>query len=721
MLTARLILLASTILAASAASAQSPGSVGGAPGAVPPADSVPAGQQPIDRATPADSGQLADIVVTARKRLESINTVPLAMTAVTAATIERAGVSSVEKLNTLVPSFTQVPAQDPGTNVITIRGITQVRFGEPPVALVVDGVQASSPDEGAQTLTDIERIEVLKGPQGATYGRNAIGGAINITTKTPTNSMATEASVTAGNGGYYQVFGGSSGPIVADKLLYRVSGSYTNFDGLIRNRTLDRKVDKTESYDFRGRLIFKPTERLSFDLRSNFEHLNGGSAYYYPITGNDRINGVYPVVSNRAGRGERRLRDFSLKIDYDLGGPTLTSISAYSYTRAATLGQDLDFFPYPLQPGFGGLTLFQDRKVRGLSQELRLTSASSGPLRWLVGAYYLNTHRDVDSEVHLDLGPGTAADVGPILSNLPERNRNNAYALFASVDYDISSKMKISVGLRQDWDDRHQTNPITASEVSRTFKALQPKASLSYFLQPDKMLYISAGRGFRSGGFNQQSTLFGREYGAEIANTYEGGTKLSLANRKVQLNGAVFYTTQRNVQVYRFDAATGAQGILTIRKAHHYGIEGDLNARVSRALSINLGGSLIESKIDNYDGTNLYRGNKLPHVNGFQYNAGVQYDRKMSDRIDITARADFSSYGDLYWFIDNAAKQQQVRLVNARVIITRVPFSLTLAAENLFSRRYNTDYFSSFFAGTPTDVGYPNEPRQFTAKIAFKF
>ena len=715
------LLLASTILSASAALAQSPGSVAGAPGAVPPPDAVPAGAQAIDRAAPADSGQLEDIVVTARKRRESVNTVPLAVTAVTAATIERAGVNSIEKLNTLVPSFTQVPAQDPGTNVITIRGITQVRFGEPPVALVVDGVQASSPDEGTQTLTDIERIEVLKGPQGSTYGRNAIGGAINITTKTPTNRMENEASVTGGNGGFYQIFGGSSGPIIDDTLLYRVSGSYTNFDGLIRNDTLERKVDNHKSYNFRGRLIFKPSDRLSFDLRGNYEHLNGGSAFYYPIPADSDINDVYPVVSNRAGRGERRLRDFSLKVDYDLGGPTLTSISAYSYTRAATLGQDLDFFPYPLAPGFGGLTLSQDRKVRGLSQEVRLTSASTGSLRWLVGAYYLNTHRDVDSEVHLDLGPDTAADTGPILSNLPERNRNDAYALFANVDYDISEALKLSLGLRQDWDNRHQTNPISGSEVSRTFKALQPKVSLSYFFAPDKMVYVSAGRGFRSGGFNQQSALFDREYGAETANTYEGGTKLSLADRKVQLNGAVFYTTQRNVQVYRFDANTGAQGILTIRKAHHYGIEGDLNARVTRGISLNLGGSLIDSKIDNYDGTDLYRGNKLPHVNGFQYNAGLQYDTKVSKRVNITARADLSSYGDLYWFIDNAAKQHQVRLVNARLIIEDAPFSLTLSAENLFNRRYDTDYFSSFFAGTPTDVGYPNEPRQFTAKLAVRF
>ena len=122
----------------------------------------------------AQETQLEEILVTGRKREEVLTTVPVAITAVTAETLENSGVTSLQGMGTMVPSFTLTPAQDPGTNVISIRGITQVRFGEPPVALVVDGVQASSPDEGTQDLYDIERIEILKGPQGSTYGRNAM-------------------------------------------------------------------------------------------------------------------------------------------------------------------------------------------------------------------------------------------------------------------------------------------------------------------------------------------------------------------------------------------------------------------------------------------------------------------------------------------------------------------------------------------------------------------
>ena len=671
-------------------------------------------------AAPADDGQLEEILVTARKREESLNDVPLSVSAVTSATIERAGITSIEKLNTLVPSFTQVPAQDPGTNIITIRGITQVRFGEPPVALVVDGVQASSPDQGTQELTDIERIEVLKGPQGSTYGRNAIGGAINIVTKTPTNDVENQFSAEIGQGLYYRLFGASSGPIVDDVLLYRVSAAYKNNEGRIRNETLDRKVDDYEAVSLRGRLLYTPTDVLTLDLRGSYEDLDGGSAYYFPIFPGQEINDVQPVIANRDGKGERRLRDVSLKVDYDFDGVTFTSITAYAYARAATLGQDLDFLPFPLAPGFGGLILDQDRRVKSWSEEVRLTSRSDTRLRWLLGGYYLNTHRDVASSAFLDLGPNT--DTHAVrLSFLPERNRNNAYAVFGTLDYDIAEALKLSLGLRQDWDDRNQTNPATSSRVSHVFKALQPKASLSYFFDDDRMVYVSAGRGFRSGGFNAESQIFPRQYGSEIANTYEAGSKLSLAGHTVQLNLAAFYTDQKNVQFYRWDSQSAAQGILTIRDAYHYGVEGDVTARVGPGLRLFAGGSLIDSKVQDFNGSPLWRGNELPHINGWKYNLGAQYDQPVTDTLTAGFRIDYSAFGDLYWFVDNLAKQKPVHLVNARISLERAPWSLTLSAENLFNKRYNTDYFSSFFAGTPTDVGFPNNPRQLTAKLAVRF
>lgn len=691
---------------------------------------VPAfAQEPVEGEAVTDAAtaeiehddRIDTIVVTARKREESLNDIPLAVSAFTSEHIERAGIDDIEDLTTLVPAFSQVPAQDPGTNIITIRGITQVRFGEPPVALVVDGVQASSPDQGTQELVDIERIEVLKGPQGSTYGRNAIGGAINIITREPTNEFENRLSAEVGEGLYYRLFGSSSGPIVDDVLRYRLSAAYSDDEGRITNKNLGRKVDNLETLTLNGRLIWNVTDHLTADLRGRIENADGGSAYYYPLYPGQDTNDVQPVVANRDGDGIRRLRDVSLKLDYEFdSGISLTSISAFAYVKAATIGQDLDFLPYPLQPGFGGLILDQTRRTESVSEEIRLTSSSDGPFRWLVGAYYLHTDRDVDSAAYLDAtgsGPYRAVQ----LSYLPERNDNDAYALFATLDYDISDRWALSLGLRQDWDARHQTNPANESEIDDTFKSLQPKASISYFFTSDNMVYASAARGFRSGGFNAQSNIFPRQYDAEIANTYEMGTKLSLADGRVQLNMAAFYTDQKNVQFYRWDSVSAAQGILTIDDGYHYGVEGDLTAGIGRGFRLFAGGSLIESEIQDYNGTDLYKGNDLPHINGWKYYLGGEYETALTDYIDAIVRLDYSAFGDLYWFVDNLEKQDPVHLVNARMTIEKEPWTLTVSAENLFNKRYNTDYFSSFFAGTPTDVGFPNQPRQVNVKIGVQF
>lgn len=122
-----------------------------------------------------------------------------------------------------------------------------------------------------------------------------------------------------------------------------------------------------------------------------------------------------------------------------------------------------------------------------------------------------------------------------------------------------------------------------------------------------------------------------------------------------------------------------------------------------------------------FDGSALWRGNKLPHINGWKYNLGAQYEASVAPDVDAIFRMDYSAFGDLYWFVDNLAKQDPVHLVNARLIIERAPWTLTLSAENVFNKRYNIDYFSSFFAGTPTDVGFPNNPRQLNAKLAVRF
>ena len=204
------------------------------------------------------------IEVTSRQRKENIQEVPMAITVFGEQDIEDLGIERAADFISLTPNMTMVEAQNAGTSFITIRGLTQVRNGESPVAISVDGVLQISPNQFNQDLYDIAQIEILKGPQGALYGRNAIGGAINITTKAPTDELTGYAELDLGNGGLKALSGAISGPMT-DTLNYRITASYKDFDGLIDNVYLNEKVDFQQDKNIRGRLsgsqmmIFLPT------------------------------------------------------------------------------------------------------------------------------------------------------------------------------------------------------------------------------------------------------------------------------------------------------------------------------------------------------------------------------------------------------------------------------------------------------------------------------
>src|SRR5690606_19731562 len=203
-----------------------------------------------------NSGGIEEILVTSRKREERLQDVPDTISAFTSETIEGAGIRSVADVAEMVPNLSIVQTQQPGVDFLVIRGVGQARNQEPPVAMVIDGVQLTSSYGLTQELFDVERIEVLKGPQGALYGRNAIAGAINIVTKKPTNEFEGRLTAGVGNGFFWETSGALSGPIVEDRLLFRVAGSYQDFDGNIHNVTQNKDVNFFDTLALRGRLLF---------------------------------------------------------------------------------------------------------------------------------------------------------------------------------------------------------------------------------------------------------------------------------------------------------------------------------------------------------------------------------------------------------------------------------------------------------------------------------
>jgi len=677
-----------------------------------PAHAQAADPQEQAQPEPTEGGDV--IYVTARKRMERLQDIPDSIAAFGADAIVSANIQNVKDVAVRVPNVSIVEAQQPGVALINIRGVGQARNGESPVAVVVDGVQLSNASQITQDLFDIERIEVLKGPQGAVYGRNAIGGAINIVTRQPTNDFDGFVQGSYGTGNDIRASASISGPIIDDKLLFRIAGSFRDFDGDIDSlNTPGRdKANWQKDRNVRASLLARPSEAVTIDLRYARLQTRAGAAYYAPIPAGVSIDAPLPYIGNVPGHASRVLNDWSAKVDVDLGSATLTSVTALSKV-GSFIDEDLDYTP-------ADATAAQQRlKAKNFSQELRISSDGAGPTKWLAGVYFLRSRQTLDTKIFVgaDLLPlfGLPASLAPLLfSTSGAADRNKAYAAFGQISHRFDNGLELTAAARYDVDDRHQTDLIAAGnpQYDTSFKSLQPKASAAYFFNPDAMIYATVAKGFRSGGFNPQARLT-RRYKKEENWNYEAGFKTSLADRKVTLNGAIFYTRIKDRQVYVLDLINSAQTLVNpIPKAEVYGAELELSARPMPGLDLAASVGVTGSKILSYDTSVFaglpsagdFKGNKLPQVAGVSYALSAQYRVEMAGNVALIPRLELNgSGGSYYWEIDNLAKRSSTNLVNARLTVEAGKIAVTAFAENLLKERYVLEYVPAQWSGAAGD------------------
>jgi len=521
------------------------------------------GQTQTKSAAQGAEPTLEEVVVTARKREEALLNVPVTVDAFTQQTIQSAGIEAPRDFVALVPNMTLVEVQNVGNSFITIRGISQARNSEPSVAVLVDGVLEPNPYEFDQELNDVTSIQVLKGPQGALYGRNAIGGAIIINTAEPSDHFEGAAKVGVGNGVSEKAQVAVGGPIdSAGTLKYRASVNFYNTDGYLENTYLDHKADPYRDYSGRLRLLWRPSDQLTADLRFFGDHVET-TAYYYIIPRSDEANPftsfstppnandiTSPIQTNNLGTDTRDVSDIALKLDYAMAPGTFTSITDWDHTKEIDTGDAYDFRPitssifyncpsclgipppYPLPSQGGPFDLSQSQfiDVTTWSQELRFTSNKVGGFAWIAGAYFIHTDRFISTDNIVDRGEGVPRvyrdpivdPTNPFATNtnvtfLADSQSNNAWAVFADATYDFTRQLELDVALRYDEDQRQNTTdtpnqflpaatkPAAYTGLVRkeTFDAVQPKFTLRYKPSDNITLYGGWSRGFRSGGFNQ--------------------------------------------------------------------------------------------------------------------------------------------------------------------------------------------------------------------------
>ena len=708
----------------------------------------------------ADSDQLEEVVVTARKRSESLQNVPVTEDAFTAQTIQSAGIESPRDFVAMVPNMTLVEVQNVGNSFITIRGISQARNSEPSVAVLVDGVLEPNPYEFDQELTDIKEIEVLKGPQGALYGRDAIGGAIIIQTADIADQFEGSTKLGIGNGLSEKAQVAVSGPVdSAGTLKYRAALNFYNTDGYLENTFLDRKADPYRDYSARLRLLWKPDEQWSADLRFYRDRV-GTTAYYYVIpraqesnpfssftTPPDANDITSPIQNQNLGSDYRDITDVALKLDYSPGFGTFTSTSDYNLTKEIDTGDAYDFRSIPdsiaynyffanipaADGGPAGESQSQYIWEQTESEELRFTSNKTNSFSWIAGAYFIHTQRFISTGNLYDRGEGVPAvyqtplidPTNPYATNtnatfLADSQNNNAWALFADATYEFSRQWELDAAIRYDEDQRQNTtdtpeqflaalmdpSAYTGEVRNATFDAVQPKFTLRYKPADDLTFYGGWGRGFRSGGFNQTgvgevAALIDHQPGvhdtfqAEIDDTWEVGAKSQWLDHRLSVNAALYRTESRNGYFFYYDSTTSTQNLGNLN-ALYKGGELETTLRATNWLDLYANFGYTDGRITGMEDPTVI-GNKPPLLTKDTVNAGVQVHAPVADGIRAVARLDYNLIGRTWWDPYNVTSRDPVNLVDLRAGLEGERWTLTAWSKNLTNKIYNAEYSAGGF------------------------
>ena len=664
---------------------------------------------------------LDEIIVTSRYRAEKLSDVPDSITAFTTGDIERHQVDRVNRVASLTPNLRFSDDQEVGVSTLVIRGIRQNRgTGQPPVSFRIDGVSATNNLLTTQELFDLEGVDVLRGPQGALYGRNAIGGAVLISTRQPTETPEYGLRFKAAEGQDYTLAGSASGPI-SDDVLYRASFRVQDREGQLRNSYLNNEyVDYKESTAFRGKLLITPGDKLTIDLRGQYLDQDGGSGYFMP--GSDFFLPLpppnppiivdvpeYEIQSNKLGESFVKAAEVSAKIDYDLGWATLTSVTSFTDVDSGN-DQDLD------QTFVEAIDILVIDESETFAQELRLVSPDNRVLRWVAGVSYF------DQDRFRSLGTTFLGNViPPAAQDLELAN----FAAFGNLSYDITDDLELTLALR--WDE--ETPKDLTQGRSSTFTELQPKASIAYNFSEGMLGYITVGKGFRAGGFNNLApgSNFQPGFDKESLISYESGVKFNAYGGKLRGAVSLFFIDYDDQQYFLFDQ-TGTQANINVKKSEIMGGELELTAQPTDSFLLNFGFGFTDSEIVEYDDipgvlvpASEIVGKNVPGAPVVSASLAMQHTASFGNGMDLVSRADFEHRGKTYWTLDNLDTQSAYNLTNLSVALEKERWSARLYMNNVFDEDYIEWFFAARFIGLPADIAWPSKPRQAGVEFTLRY
>jgi iron complex outermembrane receptor protein len=693
-------------------------------------------------ADPADPGVstagVADIIVTAQKRNERMQNVPVSVTAFSGAVLEEKGITSVADLVSLVPGLVYPSSGNGGSPRIRGVGTQFAQAGnENSVSTYVDGVYYSAVGASVMDLNSIEQVAVLKGPQGTLFGRNATGGLIQITTRDP--SSAFSGNVQAGYGnlntimGSAYVTGGLGSSVAADLAI-----DYKNQqDGFGTNLHNGREVGSQGNFSARSKWKADLGDSTSATLIFDYSHMKSSYPSYRPVPGEVTLAGApftgstFDVNSDVQPLIKSEDYGASVQIKHEFVSVKITSITAYRH-EDWKFQFDADALPLPILSASGGIpdTMF--------SQELQLSSIGKGRLSWDLGIYYFN-HKSGYSPLVLN------APAFGFIESLYVHQNTESIAAYGQATYSLADATAITVGLRETTETKSfaargvfdslasgYNAPLGPTTDSRNTTKLTWRAAIDHHLSKDVMVYASYNRGFKSGGYDPTNAAVAIYIKPEVLDAFEVGIKSELFDRHLRINTGGYYYKFDNIQLNKY--INGAPSVYNGKSAKFYGFDIDFTAIPVSGLSLTAGVGYVHDRFGDFPiaQTGLVPaggitqladisalGKRLPNTPDWTVNLGAEYKVPIGAQ-NLTLSADY--FHSSQWFSDpeNRLAQPAYSLFNASAKLSFADdkYSIKVWGKNLG----NVAYASQLFVQIPVaDVVTFAPGRTFGATVGVKF
>ncbi|MET4082230.1 iron complex outermembrane receptor protein [Pedobacter sp. UYP30] len=681
---------------------------------------------------------LDDIVVSSEKSEQKLQELPASVTSLSAQKVEDYRIQNTRDLAGIVPNLYSSNPGD-GRNITSIRGIGTTSYDQA-VATYIDGVNQFGLDTYIASLFDVESIEVLRGPQGTLYGRNAMGGVINIITKKPTNTVSGFLGADFGKFGQQRYSAGIRLPLVQNHLYFGAAGLYSKQDGFYTNTFNNAKFDKLHGFLGNYYLKYIPTDKFSLTL--NVKHNENRNNGTFPLTGSveEALKHPFEVNQNAITEMVDNLFNASLSANYYGDKISVSSQTAYQNNyRYYTQPIDGDFSP------IDGVSIINNygkdwNKVQVYTQEFKFSSpATFSKLKWLGGLYGFYQTNPVKQGTHFGADGGLLGAPFPNFTTV-NTNTGKGYGLaaFGQLSYSITPKLLATLGLRYDYEhkklnvqgefvmdgaDAVITQKDTAGKA--TFKAFSPKFSLAYKIAEQSNLYASYSRGFRAGGITQlgsdPSVLPLVAYKPEYSDNYEIGIKNEFLDQKLRLNLSYFYINLTDAQVPVLILPDAVTVTKNAGKLHSEGVEMELAAKPVKGLDVayNLGyaDAVYKTLSLPVDGKEVnYNGNRQVYTPSVTSSTAVQYSYqiKKSSNLSLLARGEWFYIGNQFYDLANRIEQKGYSLLNAKIGVSNKNYEIYFWGRNLDNKTY-IDYAYDFGAA------HLGNPRTFGLSVKTKF